>query len=437
MLEDDKRASRTRRLSLIVVAVGMLAAIAGQTRPSALAGQAAAGRQAAAPRQSVVYSSVGSVLTIWDLDVDAATLTKRDSVTLPGFVTEATLHPSQKIIYIVWGKFTGGFRIHSQPHEHGMSAFRIDPATGALTPHGPSVSLGNSPGYISAVVTDIPGRYVLASDSDPSRIRVHRLMADGTIGEEIASPGKLDFGIHAHQIRMDPSNQTVVLPCRGDSADGKELPGSLKLFAFKDGILTERQSIGPGGGFNFNARHMDFHPSGKWDYFTTERQNKLLVYERMQDGSLGKQLYSKDTLAKSGTLPPGQIAGTVHLHPNGRFAYVANRGSDTTVVDGKRAWAGGENSIAVFSINQSTGEPTLIQNMDTRGLHPRTFALDPSSRVIVAANSTSLPTREGTVIPASLSTYRIGADGKLEFVRKYDVDLNNSQQFWMGVVPLT
>ena len=58
MLEDDKRASRTRRLSLIVVAVGMLAAIAGQTRPSALAGQAAAGRQAASPRQSVVYSSV-------------------------------------------------------------------------------------------------------------------------------------------------------------------------------------------------------------------------------------------------------------------------------------------------------------------------------------------------------------------------------------------
>ena len=75
--------------------------------------------------------------------------------------------------------------------------------------------------------------------------------------------------------------------------------------------------------------------------------------------------------------------------------------------------------------------------MDTRGIHPRTFALDPTSRVIVAANTNSLPTREGTVIPASLSTYRIGADGKLEFVRKYDVDLNSSQQFWMGIVPLT
>jgi 6-phosphogluconolactonase (cycloisomerase 2 family) len=234
----------------------------------------------------------------------------------------------------------GGFQIHSQPQEPGMSAFRIDPATGALTPHGPSVSLGNTPGYISAVVTDIPGRYVLASDSDPSRISVHRLMADGTIGEEIVSPGKLDFGIHAHQIRMDPSNQTVVLPCRGDSVNGKELPGSLKLFAFKDGILSERQSIS----FDFNARHMDFHPSGKWDYFTTERQNRMLVYERRQDGSLGRQLYSKDTLFNPGAVSPGQIAGTVHAHPNGRYVYVANRASGTTEVNGKRVWADLNNS---------------------------------------------------------------------------------------------
>jgi 6-phosphogluconolactonase (cycloisomerase 2 family) len=421
----------------VLAALVVLAAIAGQTRPSAFVGQAAAARQAAAPARSVVYSSVGAVLTIWDLDTDAATLTKRNTVTLPGFITEATLHPSKKIIYIAWGRFDGGFQIHSQPHEHGLSAFLIDSATGALTPHGPSVSLGNSPGYISAVVTDIPGRHVLSSDSDPSRIIVHRLMADGMIGQEVVSPGKLDFGIHAHQIRMDPSNQTVVLPCRGDSVNGTELPGSLKLFAFKDGILTERQSIGPGNGFDFNARHMDFHPSGKWDYFTTERQNKMLVYERKQDGSLGRQLYSKDTLSKRGAVSPGQIAGTVHVHPNGRFVYVANRGSGTTVVNGKRVWAGGENSIAVFSISQSTGEPTLIQNIDTRGLHPRTFALDPSSRVIVAANNNSLPTREGTVIPASLSTYRIGPDGKLEFVRKYDVDLNNSQQFWAGIIPLS
>jgi 6-phosphogluconolactonase (cycloisomerase 2 family) len=437
MLKTRPPASGARMFPLLVLAASvLLGALAGQTRPAARSGQPASARQGAAPGRSVVYSSIGPVLTIWALDTATATLAKRSTVTLPGFVTEATLHPSKKIIYIVWGRFQDGFQIHAQPHEHGMSAFNIDSATGNLTPHGPSVSLGKTPGYISAVTTDISGRYVLASDSDPSRISVHRLRADGTIGQEIVSPGTLDFGIHAHQIRIDPSNQTVVLPCRGDSVNGTELPGSLRLFAFKDGILTARQSIGPGNGFDFNARHMDFHPSGQWEYFTTERQNKLLVYERKHDGSLGQQLYSKDTLARPSTVSPGQIAGTVHVHPNGRFVYVANRASSTTVVNGARVWAGGENSLAVFSINPSTGEPTLIQHMDTRGLHPRTFALDPSSRVIVAANNLSLPTREGTDIPASLSTYRIGSDGKLEFVRKYDVDLNDSQQFWAGIVPL-
>jgi 6-phosphogluconolactonase (cycloisomerase 2 family) len=405
---------------LAITAVGVLVATVGQTP---VAGQRSG--------RAVLYASMGPELTIYDLDVDKVALTKRETMKLPGFVTEAALHPSRRFLYIVWGGFPGG-------GEHGMSAFRIDPATGALTPHGPSVSLRSTPGYISAVVTDVPATHILASDSEPSRISVHKLLPDGTIAEEVFSAGKLDFGIHAHQIRMDPSGQTVVLPCRGESADATrvELPGSLRLFGYKDGILTEKQAIMPGGGFNFQPRHMDFHPSGKWDYFTLERQNKMLVYERMKDGSLGKQLYAKDTLSEPGNVRPGQIAGTVHVHPNGKFVYLANRASGTTMVDGKRVFVGGENAIAVFSIDQKTGEPTLIQNMDTRGIHPRTFALDPTSRILVAANTNSLPTQEGIVIPASLSAYRIGADGKLEFVRKYDVALNGSQQFWMGIIPL-
>ena len=58
--------------------------------------------------------------------------------------------------------------------------------------------------------------------------------------------------------------------------------------------------------------------------------------------------------------------------------------------EGKKVFAGGENSIAVFSINQSTGEPTLIQNIDGRGTTLRTFALDPSGRMLVAASQSAL-----------------------------------------------
>ena len=45
---------------------------------------------------------------------------------------------------------------------------------------------------------------------------------------------------------------------------------------------------------------------------------------------------------------------------------------------------------------------------------------------------------EGQVrtVPACLSVFRIGADGTLDFVRKYDVDVGNQTMFWMGMVPL-
>ena len=100
---------------------------------------------------------------------------------------------------------------------------------------------------------------------------------------------------------------------------------------------------------------------------------------------------------------------------------------------------GGENSIAVFSINQSTGEPTLIQNIDGHGIQLRTFAIDPSARMMVAASIQPLPVREGGIIKtlsAGLTVFRIRGDGKLAFARKYDVDVGSKTQFWSGMVTL-
>ena len=39
-------------------------------------------------------------------------------------------------------------------------------------------------------------------------------------------------------------------------------------------------------------------------------------------------------------------------------------------------------------------------------------------------------------VSAGLSVYRMGADGKLEFARKYDVDTAKGTQFWSGMVTL-
>jgi hypothetical protein len=81
----------------------------------------------------------------------------------------------------------------------------------------------------------------------------------------------------------------------------------------------------------------------------------------------------------------------------------------------------------------------LIQSIDGRGITLRTFALDPSARMLVAASQVALPVRDGDAVkmlPAGLSVYRIGADGKLDFARKYDVDLGGKNQFWSGMVAL-
>jgi hypothetical protein len=39
-------------------------------------------------------------------------------------------------------------------------------------------------------------------------------------------------------------------------------------------------------------------------------------------------------------------------------------------------------------------------------------------------------------LPAGLSVFRMGNDGKLMFVGKYDVDVGDKTMFWMGMVPL-
>jgi 6-phosphogluconolactonase (cycloisomerase 2 family) len=63
---------------------------------------------------------------------------------------------------------------------------------------------------------------------------------------------------------------------------------------------------------------------------------------------------------------------------------VANRAQDTNEFQGKPVFKGGENSIAVYAINQSNGAPTPIQHIETQKIHPRTFHIDPSGRMLVA-----------------------------------------------------
>jgi 6-phosphogluconolactonase (cycloisomerase 2 family) len=233
----------------------------------------------------------------------------------------------------------------------------------------------------------------------------------------------------------------VLLVTRGNDAkaDKPEDPGAIKAYGFDDGVLTDLGSIAPGDGFDFGPRHLDFHPTKPWLFVSIERQNKLFVYELdAKTGIKRAPMFVKDTL--SNPKPPvRQAAGAIHVHPSGRFVYVTNRASDLATVDGQTVVINGENNVAVFAIDQASGEPTLIQNADGRAYELRTFGIDPNGRVLVAASIKPVPLREASgisTVPARQSVFSIGGDGRLELKRQYDVDTGKGLQFWSGMVTL-
>ena len=364
-------------------------------------------------------------------DVKDATLTARSSVTLPRNIQYAWPSPDHRVLYVSWSAGTNDRPLGEQ----GISSFRIDEHTGALTPFGTPVLLLKRPVHIA---TDNAGRYLLAAHNHPpAGLTVWTINADGSLGAEVLQPGVIDGGIYAHQILVDPFDRMAILTTRGnvpaEAPSGVEEPGAMKVFAYNDGVLSNETSVAPNGGFGFQPRHVSF--TRKLVYLAVERQNQLQVYEKRGDYALEPlPKFTKNTLAdpasNNETIFPAQMVGPIQLSHDGRFAYVGNRNNGQAGTP--PVFLGGENNVAVFSIDKATGEPTLIQNADTRGFVPRTLSFDKTGKILVAANSSARSVREAdgtiTAVPTSLAVFRINHDGSLSYVRKYD----NAGGTWAG-----
>ena len=383
-----------------------------------------------------LYASVGAELTRYEVDVEGCVLTKRESVTLPAGVHYAWPHASRRHLYVATSSSASG--TGPAGTDHHVSAFSIDPASGALKPHGKPIPLPMRPVHMT---TDIPSEHVLVAFNNPSALHIYRINPDATLGDEVKQAEDLDFGIYAHQVRVTPDNRLAILVVRGNEGTPTkpEDPGALKVFDYKNGVLTNEVAITPNGGKGFGPRHLDFHPAKPWMYVSIETQNKMYMF-KMEDGRINPEIaFRAETLAEPQNIRARQAASAVHVHPNGRYLYGANRAQEKVDFQGKKVFKGGENSIVVYALNQSTGEPTQIQNIETRKIHPRTFHIDPSGRMLVAQHNLPVNVRDGDnvrTVAAGLSVFRIAADGKLEFVREYDVDVGDKVMFWMGMVAL-
>src|SRR3989442_13226066 len=145
---------------------------------SLVAGSMSASRVAFAQpetRKVALYASVGADLTHYDVDVTGAALTKRATVTLPAGVQYAWPHASRRYLYVATSSSASGYGAAGT--EHHVTAFHIDPASGALTKHGDPIRLPTRPIHMT---TDIPSENILVAFNSPSSLHIYRINKDFT-----------------------------------------------------------------------------------------------------------------------------------------------------------------------------------------------------------------------------------------------------------------
>ena len=408
----------TNRRSFLSIVAGTLA------MPSLAAEQTSA-------RKIALYTNVGAELIHYDVDVANAELIKRNSVMLPAIVQYCWPHRNRRYFYAASSENKLGSSVHH------VTAFKIDPTSGALAQIGEPIRLPARPIHMTL---DNESQHILVAFNIPSSLRVYRINKDFTPGAEVAQSA-VNVGIYAHQIRVTPDGRHAVLVTRGNEGTSKtaEDPGALYVFDYKNGVLSNQGKIAPNDGVGYGPRHLDFHPANPWMYVSIETQNQMHMH-RMQGGKpLLEVVYNKTTLLEPNNIRSRQAASTLHVHPGGRFLYGANRSQDLVDFNGQKVYKGGENSIVVYSLNPQTGEPSVIQHIETQKLHPRTFQIDPSGRMLVAQHNLPVDVRDGDnvrAVKAGLSVFRMGTDGKLTFARTYDFDIGDKIMWWMGMVPL-
>lgn len=279
--------------------------------------------------------------------------------------TFLALHPNGRVLYAVvetdnfQGMKTGA-----------VSAFSIDRKTGKLDLLNQKPSGGGGPCHLSI---DKTGKCILVANYGSGHFGVLPVSGDGKLGEPrqiirfdgSSTNRERQSGPHAHFIDFDPPNNFAL---------GCDL-GLDKVFVWKvqptypdwGGLKLEHSSlVKPGSG----PRHVAFHPNGRFGYLINEMAATITVFA--YDAPTLKELQTISTL-------PDNFAGfksgaEIQVHPSGKFVYGSNRG---------------HNSIAVFTVEESTGKLRLIEHQSTQGKTPRHFAIDPTGKWLLAENQDS------------------------------------------------
>jgi 6-phosphogluconolactonase len=261
-------------------------------------------------------------------------------------------------------------------HSSYVSAFAIDQTTGRLRLLNTAPASGTSTCFISI---DKTGKYVMMANFGSGSVSLVRVKEDGSLGELTAFiqnvGGSVDPAIqtapHPHWIGVSPDNRYVIVSDLGTD--------KVQIFRFdaETGRLSPPDppfaTVYPGGG----PRHFAFDPAGRFGYQLSEMSGTVDVYT--WDPSKG----TLTGVQRAHTVPHdffgGNHSGELEIHPNGKFLYESNRRTQSE-------FARGPESIGVFAIDPRTGMLSPVEQVDSGGIMPRNFKIDPTGGYLLSAN---------------------------------------------------
>ena len=320
-------------------------------------------------------------IKLYDLDPKDGALTLRTTSDAHGPSGALYLHPNGQVLY------------NAHVLATTLASYQFDAESGKLTLINKIDTGIETPAHL---VTDRAGRFLLTAYYTGGGITVHRLGADGAIGELVQY---VNTGEKAHAVLLSPDERFVFVPhvCPTNKT-------SQFYFDNSSGRLTpnEPAEVVPPAAHT-GPRHICLGPQGDVAYIVNEQGNTITAYHfDAEQGTLAR-------FQDISTLPEGYTAGghTAHIevHPNGQWLYASNRGHE---------------SIAGFTI-ASDGTLTPFGHY-TVPASPRSFNIDPTGSYLYCAGEAA----------DRMTAYRIdSATGALESLTDYAV---GKSPFWVMVV---
>lgn len=330
-----------------------------------LAGCASAPATRCAPARLAYVGTDGGALQALRLDACAGQLTSLGTVAQLAKPRWSVANPALPILYVA----------NDAAGKNGsVVAFSVDRQTGALAKIGEADAGGIGTTHLWL---DAPSSTLIAANFFSGSATTLALNADGSVGavastvkETGSGPTKRQTKAHAHGIALDPTGRHALVSDLG--ADRVFVYGfdrASRTLAADDVADPHAFALAPGSG----PHHAVFSADGRFVYVLDELTADVQV---LRWDAAAARLAPVQSLAISSAEYKGARSGAeIALSHDGRFAYVEDRG---------------ENTLVAYRIDPGTGELSLLQRASSAGDKPWAFAIDPSGRWMLVANSTKV-----------------------------------------------